>query len=202
MFQVIRSLGIPRTPLINNNSAYINSPLFTGSDDYGGAGSNLHVGLNSMMDSLDYMGVKICKSNHIPKTDLQSANIGSSKYNLNCAATGYTTGSTSAAISAGGVFSIYGIIFQAEALAALSLMGMKVDTIQDVRRNTQFTVASMMKGTGVLKPEMVKLLVSGASGAVSRANMFIHFNSLSTVGGTGGSNNLTSGFAAEYAVTQ
>ena len=200
VFQVIRSLGIPRTPLINNNSAYINSPLFTGGDDYGGAGSNLHVGLNSMMDSLDYMGVKICKSNHIPKTDLSLANIGSNKYNLNCAATGYTTGSTASAVSSGGVFSIYGIIFQAEALAALSLMGMKVDTIQDVRRNTQFTVASMMKGTGVLKPEMVKLLVSSAATA-TRANVFIHFDSLSTTGGTGGSNNLTNGFAAEYAVT-
>ena len=79
-------------------------------------------------------------------------------------------------------------------------MGMKVDTIQDVRRNTQFTVASMMKGTGVLKPEMVKLLVSSAATA-TRANVFIHFDSLSTTGGTGGSNNLTGGFAAEYATT-
>ena len=197
VFQVIRSLGIPRTPTLNSNSLYINTPLFTGAPEYG-AGVNIHTGLNSMMDSLDYMGVKICKSNHIPKTDLSLANIGSNKYNLNCAATGYTTGSTASA--AGGVFSIYGIIFQAEALAALSLMGMKVDTIQDVRRNTQFTVASMMKGTGVLKPEMVKLLVSSAATA-TRANVFIHFDSLSTTGGTGGSNNLTNGFAAEYATT-
>lgn len=200
VFQVIRSLGIPRTPTLNSNSLYSNTPMFTGAPEYG-AGVNIHTGLNSMMDSLDYMGVKICKSNHIPKTDLSLANIGSGKYNLNCATTGYTTGSTASAVSSGGVFSIYGIIFQAEALAALSLMGMKVDTIQDVRRNTQFTVASMMKGTGVLKPEMVKLLVSSAATA-TRANVFIHFDSASATGtGATGSNNLTNGFAAEYAAT-
>jgi len=211
VFQVIRSLGIPRTTLINSNSAYINTPLFTGAPEYG-AGVNIHTGLNSMMDSLDYMGVKICKSNHIPKTSLENAanNIGSSKYNLNCSAAGFTynvtpgSQGTSTTIGVGSVFSIYGIIFQAEALAALSLMGMKVDTIQDVRRNTQFTVASMMKGTGVLKPELVKLLVSGA-GTITRATVAQHLNSVGTsnqaaVDGLG--NGLTTGFASEYAVTQ
>ena len=200
VFQVIRSLGIPRTPLINNNSAYVNNPMFTGSDEYGGAGYGIHTGLNSMMDTLDYMGVKICKSNHIPKTGLDVATIGSTKYNLNCASTGYlTNGPTYSTIStASGLFSIYGIIFQAEALAALSLMGMKVDTVQDVRRNTQFTVASMMKGTGILKPEMVKILVSGAI-TVTRELLAIHLNSNSASGSP--TNNLTNGFAAEYAIT-
>ena len=209
VFQVIRSLGIPRTvnttfgssatqSAINN---YANTPLFTGGDDYGGAGYGIHTGLNSMMDTLDYMGVKICKSNHIPKTDLNVSanNIGSLKYNLNCAATGYTAASTTTALSgASFLFSIYGIIFQAEALAALSLMGMKVDTVQDVRRNTQFTVASMMKGTGILKPEMVKVLVSGAATA-TRANLSIHLNSNSSSANS--ISNLTNGFAAEYAAT-
>lgn len=163
------------------------------------------------MDTLDYMGVKICKSNHIPKTSLENTanNIGSSKYNLNCSVTGFvyngtTTNQTVATtIGANSTFSIYGIIFQAEALAALSLMGMKVDTIQDVRRNTQFTVASMMKGTGILKPELVKLLVSGVS--VTRANVAEHLNSVGTsqqTAGNGLGNGLTNGFAAEYAVTQ
>lgn len=201
VFQVIRSLGIPRTPTVNNNTAYVNSPLFTGGDDYGGAGYGIHTGLNSMMDTLDYMGVKICKSNHIPKTGLEVAanNIGSLKYNLNCAAVGYTAASTYTALSSSAsLFSIYGIIFQAEALAALSLMGMKVDTVQDVRRNTQFTVASMMKGTGILKPEMVKVLVSGAVTA-TRANLSIHLNSNSLSAAS--VSNLTNGFAAEYVAT-
>lgn len=207
VFQVIRSLGIPRTPTILNSttvvgSAYVNSPLFTGGDDYGGAGYGIHTGLNSMMDTLDYMGVKICKSNHIPKTGLEvtANNIGSLKYNLNCAATGYTaaTPTYTALSTSAGLFSIYGIIFQAEALAALSLMGMKVDTVQDVRRNTQFTVASMMKGTGILKPEMVKVLVSGAVTA-TRANLSLHLNSNSAAGNA--ISNLTNGFAAEYVAT-
>lgn len=201
VFQVIRSLGIPRTPTVNNNTAYVNSPLFTGGDDYGGAGYGIHTGLNSMMDTLDYMGVKICKSNHIPKTGLEVAanNIGSLKYNLNCAAVGYTAASIYTALSSSAsLFSIYGIIFQAEALAALSLMGMKVDTVQDVRRNTQFTVASMMKGTGILKPEMVKVLVSGAVTA-TRANLSIHLNSNSLSAAS--VSNLTNGFAAEYVAT-
>ena len=229
VFQIIRSLGIPRTPFttyLNTGAAYssgsvtsavaatnnyMNNPMFTGGDEYGGAGYGIQTGLNSMMDTLDYMGVKICKSNHIPKTSLENVanNIGSSKYNLNCSAAGFTYNSTpgnqtvSTTIGAGSVFSIYGIIFQAEALAALSLMGMKVDTIQDVRRNTQFTVASMMKGTGILKPELVKLLVSGA-GTITRDTVAQHLNSVGTsaqalVNGAG--NGLTNGFAAEYAVT-
>ena len=77
-------------------------------------------------------------------------------------------------------------------------MGMKVDTVQDVRRNTQFTVASMMKGTGILKPEMVKVLVSGAVTA-TRANLSLHLNS-NSISGTAISN-LTNGFAAEYVAT-
>ncbi len=200
VFQIIRSLGIPRTPTINSNSAFINTPLFTGAPEYG-TGYGIHTGLNAMMDTLEYMGVKICKSNHIPKTDLNvtANNIGSLKYNLNCAATGFTAASTYTALSSSSsYFSIYGIIFQAEALAALSLMGMKVDTVQDVRRNTQFTVASMMKGTGILKPEMVKVLVSGAVTA-TRANLSIHLNSNSSSAAS--ISNLTNGFAAEYVAT-
>ena len=207
VFQVIRSLGIPRTTTVavgstGGGSAYANNPLFTGGPEYGGAGYGIHTGLNSMMDTLDYMGVKICKSNHIPKTGLEvtANNIGSLKYNLNCAPLGYTaaTPTYTALSTSSGLFSIYGIIFQAEALAALSLMGMKVDTVQDVRRNTQFTVASMMKGTGILKPEMVKVLVSGAVTA-TRANLSLHLNS-NSISGTAISN-LTNGFAAEYVAT-
>ena len=70
-------------------------------------------------------------------------------------------------------------------------MGMKVDTVQDVRRNTQFTVASMQKGTGVLRPELCQALVGATSGTLNERS------ELRTALGA----NLTSGFAAEYAVT-
>jgi hypothetical protein len=179
VFQVIRSLGIPRSPLVNSNSAYINTPLFTGSDDYG-AGAPISQGMNMMTDSLDYMGVKIVKTNHIPKIDHSAAGnaIGAAKYNLNT-----------------GTFGIYGILFQAEAVAGLSLMGMKVDTVQDVRRNTQFTVGSMLKGTGVIKPEMVKLITAGATANTADTRALVRGLLATTI------DNFTDGFAAEYKST-
>ena len=182
VFQVIRALGIPRSPTVavgttGGGSAYANTPLFTGGDDYGGAGASISQGYNMMTDSLDYMGVKIVKTNHIPKIDHSAAGnaIGAAKYNLNT-----------------GTFGIYGILFQAEAVAGLSLMGMKVDTVQDVRRNTQFTVGSMLKGTGVVKPEMVKLITAGASANTADTRALLRSLLATTI------DNFTDGFAAEY----
>jgi hypothetical protein len=184
VFQVIRSLGIPRSPSILAGStvvgsAFVNNPMFTGSDEYG-AGAPISQGMNMMTDSLDYMGVKIVKTNHIPKIDHSaSANaIGAAKYNLNT-----------------GTFGIYGILFQAEAVAGLSLMGMKVDTVQDVRRNTQFTVGSMLKGTGVIKPEMVKLITAGATANSADTRLLLRGLLATTI------DNFTDGFAAEYKST-
>jgi hypothetical protein len=182
VFQVIRGLGIPRAGTQASAYAagtYANTPLFTGNDDYN-AGMGINMGLNQLTDTLEYMGVKIIKTNHIPKLDHAGAGneLGSTKYNLTCNG-----------------FGIFGIIFQSEAIAGLSLMGMKVDTVQDVRRNTQFTVASMMKGTGILRPEMVKLLTAGATANATDERSEI-ISLLSTTTAT----NWTGGFAAEYAV--
>ena len=56
------------------------------------------------------------------------------------------------------------------------MQGLKVDTVDDVRRNTTFTVASMMGGTGVLRPELAAifcdLTAPGATdGAVNKAEI-------------------------------
>ena len=170
VFQVIRALGIPRalTNNVNLSQGALVAPDMTS-------------GMNSMTDSLDYMGVKIVKTNHIPKINhiTSTNNIGSSKYNLDCS-----------------TFGLFGIIFQSEAIAGLSLMGMKVDTVQDVRRNTQFTVGSMLKGTGILKPEMVKLITAGSAAAAADAR-----GDIATFLSGGTAANWTGGFAAEYAVT-
>jgi hypothetical protein len=176
VFQVIRALGIPRA-----NDEFVNKPLFTSGSDYGGAGASIAQGMNMMTDSLDYMGVKIVKTNHIPKINhtTEANNIGGLKYNLNCSQ-----------------FGIFGIIFQSEAIAGLSLMGMKVDTVQDVRRNTQFTVGSMLKGTGIIKPEMVKLITAGSSAGAADLRTEIAAYLKSTTAG-----NWDNGFAAEYATT-
>jgi len=182
VFQVIRALGIPRTAATAGE--FQRYPLFGASEEVGGLGAPLAVGMNMLSDSLDYMGVKIIKTNHLPNTDVSAtagAAIGGTKYNLN----------------ASGI-KLHGIIFQPEAVAGLSLMGMKVDTVQDVRRNTQFTVASMMKGTGILRPELCKALVGATTAADldTRAELFTLLDNT-----TVGTNNLTSGFFAEYKVT-
>jgi hypothetical protein len=178
VFQVIRALGIPRSMSSNVNTSY--GQLFGGGDDWK-AGAPMNVGMNAMADTLEYMGVKIVKTNHLPdQKDLSATSyfIGSDKYNLNCSA-----------------FSTFGVIFQTQAIAGLSLQGMKVDTVQDVRRNTQFTVASMMKGTGVIRPETCKALIQHATYA-TRASLYTAMNT-----GTNNTTPLGSGFGAEYAVT-
>lgn len=214
VFQVIRALGIPRAYLSSGAATLgsatalnYNGPMFGGSDDYGNNGQPINTGYNVMADTLDYMGVKIIKSNHLPgsgndaatntKDDysLSANTIGSKKYNLNTASKAFNT-TNAAGLETN--FSLYGVIFQPAAIAGLSLQGMKVDTVQDVRRNTQFTVASMMKGTGVIRPELCKALISGSGSTVTRAKLLEHFDKASTSGGTS-AGNLTSGFGAEYA---
>jgi hypothetical protein len=168
VFQVIRALGITKST--ETTTAFTKVPMFTGAQEYG-AGAPISMGMNAMTDSLEYMGVKIVKSNHLPKTNLSTSGneIGAAKYNLNCGSIG-----------------LQGIIFQPEAVAGLSLQGMKVDTVADVRRNTQFTVASMLKGTGLIRPELCRAIVS-IDGNTDRA-------ALRTALGA----NLTNGFSAEY----
>jgi hypothetical protein len=215
VFQVIRALGIPRSAstVFGTNTAAINnfsnSPLFGASDNYGGNGAPISMGMNMMTDALDYMGVKIVKTNHLPKTNLSivANNIGSSKYNLNCAANSNAAGASGANQGYETLFSFYGIIFQTTAIAGLSLQGMKVDTVQDVRRNTQFTVASMMKGTGIIRPETVRALISGSGSTNSREKLRDHFAGASvksannTDAGATVNTNFANGFGAEYVVT-
>jgi hypothetical protein len=138
-FQDIRALGIARDNTGLSSGA--GRPFFGGVAEAGGLGSQLTMGMNSYTDSLEYMGAKIIKSSHIPNVNY--TNIGESRYNLAFADSG-----------------VKAMIFQKSCIGTLSLMGMKVDTVEDVRRNTTFTVASMMKGTGVLRPECCGLLVA------------------------------------------
>ena len=194
-FQVIRGLGLTRSAdlltTITTNTAgsnFTKLPMFGGVGEYGGLGAPYSVGLNSMTDSLEYMGCRIIKSNHLPGgQDYSASPIGSSKYNLK-----WSTGPD-----------IFGVIFQQEAVAGLSLMGMKVDSVQDVRRNTQFTVASMMKGTGVLRPELCQLLVGLNSVAENNTSIEVdtRWEINATINTASGSSQLANGFNAEYAAT-
>jgi hypothetical protein len=115
-------------------------PMFGGVAAAGGLGAALTQGLNNLTDSLEYMGVRIIKSNHLPVAN--TSGIGEARYNLTFGNAG-----------------VCGLLFQKNAVASLKLQGLKVDTVDDIRRNTTFTVASMMAGTGVLRPECAAVLV-------------------------------------------
>jgi hypothetical protein len=189
-FQVIRSLGLARAgdiAVTNAGGNFTKNPMFGGSESFGGLGAAYSVGLNSMTDSLEYMGCRIIKSNHLPGgQDYAASPIGSSKYNLK-----WSTGPD-----------IFGVIFQQEAVAGLSLMGMKVDSVQDVRRNTQFTVASMMKGTGVLRPELCQLLIGLNTTTTVDTSIEVDTRfEVNAIINTASSSNLANGFNLEYAAT-
>ena len=135
-FQDIRALGVARTDATAVNM----QPMFGGVAAAGGLGAALAQGMNGIADSLEYMGVRIIKSNHLPVSNFSG--IGEARYNLTFGNAG-----------------VCGLLFQRSAVAALKLQGLKVDTLDDIRRNTTFTVASMMAGTGVLRPECAAVLV-------------------------------------------
>lgn len=144
MFQQIRRLGVAETAAEAKNS----QPMFGGVAEAGGLGAGFQQGMNALSDSLRYMGVTIIKSNHLPNVDYTSASIGEGRYNINGAAANSLVRS---------------LIWMPECVASLRKTGLVVDTEDDVRRNSTFTVASMMSGTGVLKPELAKIVVTAAA---------------------------------------
>jgi hypothetical protein len=158
-FQDIRSLGIARDTADLLGGA--GRPMFGGVAEAGGLGAPLSQGMHNMSDSMVYQGVTIIKSNHLPVVDYgaDAANgetpvIGEARYNLKGSFNSTASGNTR------GGFGVAGLIFQREAVVGLSLQGVKADTVEDVRRNTQFTVASCLKGTGVMRPELASVLCS------------------------------------------
>jgi hypothetical protein len=156
-FQDIRALGVARSETAT--AATSMQPMFGGVAMSGGLGASLTQGLNNLSDSLDYMGVKIIKSNHLPIANYADGSIGELRYCLKFGDAGCV-----------------GLIFQKSCVASLKLQGLKMDTVDDVRRNTTFTVASAMNGTGVLRPECAAMLI-GRTTANTAADATLLFNS-------------------------
>ena len=140
LFQQIRRLGVAES----GEQAMNMQPMFGGVAAAGGLGASFTQGMNSLNDRLVYMGVTILKSNHIPVADGEV--IGEDRYTLQGLAAG-----------------VRGLIWCSDSVASVRKTGLAVDTEDDVRRNTVFTVASMMSGTGILRPELAKILVTGAT---------------------------------------
>ena len=164
-FMDIRSLGVARAYSDLNSGG--RQLYFGGNTDGGfgtGLGNHLTDAYGQLHDSLEYMGCTIIKTNHgsdqlrdlygSDGTDGSGGNIGEVKYNLD-----FTLGE-GGSDSATGTRGIRAVMFTPDAVAGLRLQGLKVDTVDDVRRNTTFTVASMMQGTGVLRPECAALITA------------------------------------------
>ena len=141
-FHDIRALGVARDAADLIGGA--GRPFFGGVSEAGGLGAGLRDGMANLGDRLEYMGVTIIKTNHMPTFDALSGtpdSIGEARYNLSFANAG-----------------VKAVIWQPKAVAQLNSTGLKVDTVDDIRRNTTFTVASMMGGTGTLRPECASVV--------------------------------------------
>ena len=180
-FHDIRALGVARDA-DSDLSGGAGRPFFGGVADAGGLGTGLRDGMMTLGDTLEYMSVRIIKTNHLPNFNAipsgasvyDAQAIGEARYNLDFAM-GQTTTPDTFAVSATDLtakrLGVKGILWQMKCVASLSLQGMKVDSVEDIRRNTNFTVASMMAGTGVLRPECAAVIyggdIAGATTAVA-----------------------------------
>lgn len=149
-FHDIRTLGVPRGVSGGSPDAAFSIDRF-GAGGYkpymtpGGAsgmGGPLTNGMTKIVDTLEYMGCTIMKSNHLLTQDVHATAsgglvIGDAKYNF-----------------AWDTLKVKAIMWQRNAICSLRLQGMKVESIKDVRRGTNFTVASIMAGAGILRPEL------------------------------------------------
>jgi hypothetical protein len=185
-FHDIRALGIAR---VNSDLAGgAGRPFFGGVAEAGGLGSPLSQGMFGIQETLEYMGVKIVKSNHLQQLDHAkvesgtSANVaaigaysalgkladgnnvnvifdlGDPKYNFNwyngTRDNDTVIGDTGVVNTNDALAPVKALIWQRNAVCSLRLQGMKVETVKDVRRGTFFTVASIMAGAGILRPEL------------------------------------------------
>ena len=146
-FQDIRALGVAR--VVADLAAGAGRPLFGGVAEAGGLGSPLGQGMFNLADRLEYQGCTIIKTNHLPDANYGNFKIGEARYNRSF-----------------NVMPVKALIWQQACVASLKMMGLKVDQVDDVRRNTVFTVASMMGGTGVMKPEHAAVCVGTPNASV------------------------------------
>ena len=136
LFHEVRRLGIASEA--GDFAAGGSRPMFGGDAGMGANAGSPYTSAIGMQGSLNYMGVTIVSSNHVASQADMSAT-GDANYQVDMTA-------------------IAGLIWQRAGVASVAKQGLKVDTVDDVRRNTVFTVASMYRGGGVLRPELCATL--------------------------------------------
>lgn len=136
MFNEIRRLGIAEQAELSaskpsNMGNHQNAPY------YGSIGGGVSVpGFDS---ALQYMGAMITASNHLPNAKVTT---GDANYHVDGRL-------------------VKALMFQRSSVASVKKQGLKVDSVEDVRRNTVFTVASMYSGGGILRPELASVVLTG-----------------------------------------
>ena len=138
LFNQIRRLGIA-SPGVSAAAAESLFKVAGGRDDAKIFGSN--TSMPAMTSSLTYLNASIFSSNHLPQDKVYAVGAGAGQ--LEAADANY----------AGNMQGIKGLMFRKGGVASIKKQGLKVDTVNDIRRNSVFTVASMFHGAGVLRPE-------------------------------------------------
>ena len=126
LYYALRKLGLPYW---SGSMQNLDKQALWGRNDTGAAGPKIQDGQGYGM-AIDVLGVPVYMSNHIPSTNITT---GPAKYRGDFSKTG-------------------GVIFQKQAIAALSLMGIQTEKFRDVRRQSDFMVSKMLMGGGSLRP--------------------------------------------------
>jgi hypothetical protein len=178
-FHDIRALGIAR--VAGDLVGGAGRPFFGGVAEAGGLGAPLNTGMFGLSDTLEYMGVKIVKSNHLAQLDFTWVSKAGTATTKDISVTGipvsgdtlavvndlgdakydFNWGQTDGVANTNGLFGtgdtaqpVKALVWQRNAVCSMRLQGMKVETVKDVRRGTFFTVSSIMAGAGILRPEL------------------------------------------------
>lgn len=128
LWMALRSFGVPISAAEMYGAGATAGPFW----QQPGLGGQINIKDTPMREqSLVYNGIQIYQTPNLPHTNVTT---GESKYQGNFTST-------------------EGVVFQRECMAYLSLMGLKMETYRDVRRQTDFVVASILGGGGALRPE-------------------------------------------------
>ena len=137
-FHAIRRLGVADS---KSDIEAGQMPLF-GNQFMGTSGNpDMLQGL-TIRDSLTYMGCKIIATNNLPSQERVAMDT----------ATGSQVDSDDNYVV--DARNTAGLLFSPDAVASVKKMDLAMDTFRDVRRNTEFVVAQMFCGAGVLRPEL------------------------------------------------
>lgn len=132
MWYALKNLGVPSTS-VGDSKAYFGDSRFasTAGQINPAQGSGASTAAN---DFLMHNGIKIFRSINLPTADRTSDTSIDAKYRADYSGT-------------------TGLIFQRQAVAAVTKMGVATESFRDVRRQSDFFVGKVFTGGGTLRPQ-------------------------------------------------